>query len=470
MKFDDSWFIENRHHLLQPCLHPANEPRYAHIARSVLESSRLTGGVERHTEIALSRLAPRHRGATRAHMQFYRAALEVIGFLPSDAIVNSAVQIEWLWYTTPFKSFYRDHLAHVMKVALTGLELLESPDSPFAKTNEPLIVSVARELAAGNKGSATLRKAARRCGNREEEIKTESFWRCAILETVRIAGLLHDVAYPDVMAASVESAARPVRPRASFEPTVDETCRHAVAMFQHHLLASPFHQGELPGPDGITKRAQDIAAKVFLKSHSLRGGYAMLQMLDDARRSGPVTAFDAFVMEWAALATSMHDYYKFYEQKYVDEDLLAWLDTDTPKNPNRSFIRPSYQTDPASFIVALADQLQDFGRMSYDGGVLTQPDFASSRVRYPCRAAIIEMSGATCTITFELDDMKGDSSFGPANENEIRKFAKIKHDEPAFKGTDKETAWLRPGTLYTNVNIRVVHGGKAHDAKGEIAS
>ena len=54
-------------------------------------------------------------------MQLYRAALEVFGFLPSDAIVNAAVQIEWLWYITPFKDFYRDHLAHVMKVALTAL-------------------------------------------------------------------------------------------------------------------------------------------------------------------------------------------------------------------------------------------------------------------------------------------------------------------------------------------------------------
>lgn len=461
VKLDDSWFIKNRHRLLQPCQHPAAAPRHAHIARSVLESSRLAGEVAPHTEIALSRLAPRHRGATRAHMQFYRAALEVIGFLPSDAIVNSAVQIEWLWYTTPFKPFYRDHLGHVMKVALTGLELLENRESPFAQNDEPLIERVARDMASGTKDSATLRMAARRCGIREGDITSESFWRSAVLETVRIAGLLHDLAYPDVMAAKVERAAKPVRPRASFEPTVDETCRHAVEMFQSHLLASPFHQGKLPGRQGLSKEAFDIAAEVFLESHSLRGGYALLQMLDVARRSGPITPFDAFVTEWAALATSMHDYDKFYGKKTSDT-LRAWLDD----GKNRQFIRPSFAEDPASFIVALADQLQDFGRMSYDGDASMHSDFASSRVRYPCRAVKLEKIGETCAITFELDDMKADASFGPANEDAIKKFAKTKHSEPAFQGTNKGTAWLRPGQLYTDVNIRVVYGGKEYNANG----
>jgi hypothetical protein len=46
--------------------------------------------------------------------------------VPSDALVAAAVQIEWLWYTTPFKKFYRDHLAHVMKVATIALALCDA--------------------------------------------------------------------------------------------------------------------------------------------------------------------------------------------------------------------------------------------------------------------------------------------------------------------------------------------------------
>ena len=50
---------------------------------------------------------------------------------------------------------------------------------------------------------------ARRCGNHEvddpEQGVRERFWHDALLETVRIAGLLHDLAYPDVMAAKVQA-------------------------------------------------------------------------------------------------------------------------------------------------------------------------------------------------------------------------------------------------------------------------
>src|SRR4051812_9231064 len=120
-RFDGSWFIARRDRLLAA---PLQGPSHAHVARSILDDSRLDGRVADFTEGALGHLAPRHAGAVRAHMQFYRACLEAIGLVPSDAIVNAAVQVEWLWYTTPFKGFYRDHLAHVMKVALTALWLL----------------------------------------------------------------------------------------------------------------------------------------------------------------------------------------------------------------------------------------------------------------------------------------------------------------------------------------------------------
>jgi hypothetical protein len=325
MRLDDAWFIHRRGRLLEPVTHPDGEPRHAHIARGILNGSRLSGQVDVTTERAIGHLAPRHRGAVRAHMQLYCAALEVFGFLPSDAIVNAAVQIEWLWYITPFKDFYRDHLAHVMKVAVTALDLLEHEESPFVKAGESLLGQISRGLASQELGAPRLRNAARRLGIPDADLKKAAFWSSAVLETTRLAGLLHDMAYPDVMAAKVERAARPVRARAPFEPGLDDTCRNAVAMLQHHLVASPFHEGKLPGPDGIEERERRIAESVFRESHSLRAGYGILRILEDSRRVGVVTPFDAFVMEWAALAISLHDYDKFYEDKHTDENQKKWL-------------------------------------------------------------------------------------------------------------------------------------------------
>ena len=471
MKFDDGWFIGNRYRLLAPYPHP--EPPHVHLVRGILEDSRHAGHVDPDTENALGHLAPRHQSAVRAHMQFYRAVLEVIGFLPSDAIVNAAVKIEWLWYTTPFKSFYRDHLAHVMKVALIALDFLENPKGPFAKGKRPLLDRVARDLARGTLGKKAIRTAARRCGNWKLD---EDFWRSAVVETTRIAGLLHDMAYPDVMAVKVDRAAKPVRPRAPFEPGLEDTCRNAVAHLQHHLVASPFHGGSLPSSDGIGESSRRIAETVFRESHSLRAGYSLLRILEDARRTGAMAPFDAFVMEWAALAASLHDYDKFYDDKHLGktkEDrgrMITWLDG---KQKNRDHIRPSYKEDPVSFLVALADQIQDFGRMHYQTDKRAGQNTASANVCYPCEAVEVDVDGGN-DLQIVLHLGSRESCFGPTDENMARDIEKTKLREPAFSRTAKPVApgeskdpgaqdhdpWLIPGKLYKEARIRVIGGGR----------
>ncbi len=470
MKFDDAWFFRCRSRLLRACLHPHDEPRHAHVARSIMHGSRPSGGVAQYTEQAIDRLAPRHQSAVRGHMQLYRAALEAIGFLPADAIVNAGVQIEGLWYATPFKPFYRDHLAHVMKVALLGLDLLEAPGSPLAKSpDQPAITWIAQDLANGKLGSRALRTMARRCGNAEvdDPARSERFWHDALIETVRIAGLLHDLAYPDVMAAKVERAAMPARSRAPFEPSVDDTCRHATAMLQHHLVAIPFNKGELAPQQGLDEDARRIVASVFEHSHSLRAGYTLLRILDDAKRTGPMTPFDAFVMEWAAVATAMHDFDKMYDldEKHVTPRIEAWLKT--PEN--KAALRPSFNSDPASFIVALADQLQDFGRMNYVSHSSLDA-FAVTRIHYPWDAVEIEGApGGSWTITFVLGHSKDDSCFGVANGKKVPDMAGKKHREPAFK-LPPDVPWLDAKGLVDSIVVKVKHAEKEYDATGAVVS
>lgn len=470
MKFDDDWFTYRRSRLLDAVTHyPDGELRCAHLARGILANSRLYGEIDAVTAGALRHLAPRHRGAVRAHMQFYRNALEVFGFLPSDAIVNAAVQVEWLWYVTPFKPFYRDHLAHVMKVAVIALDLLDQPNSPFADNGRPLLDRLGVALASPKANAPHLRIAARRAGIPEEDLVKPELWRAAVLETTRLASLLHDMAYPDVMAVKVEGAARPVRPRAPFEPGVRDTCRNAVDSFQHHLLAAPFYRGKIPGAGGIEERDRDIAAAVFEHSHSLRAGYSLLRILDDARRIGALTPFDVFVIEWAALAMSLHDYDKFFSEKHTSEEMRRWL----YKDNNWPNICPAFETDPVSFLVAFADQIQDFGRMAYEvSDEAGDDDAATVRARYPVNAVEVEREeGGVLSLTFELGSGTK-KSFAPKDARMIADIAGDKHRSPAFAGsmrpggTDALPPWLMPGNLYSEVRLRVRHEGQDYGADG----
>jgi hypothetical protein len=473
MRLDDDWFASRRARLLLPVTHhPEGEPRHAHMARGILVGSRLSGQVDEHTERALRHLSPRHRGAVRAHMQFYRSALEVFGFLPSDALVNAAVQIEWLWYTTPFKPFYRDHLAHVMKVAVIALDLLDHPASPFTDTTSTLLDRVSASLAEPRPETAHLRTTARRAGVPESSLADSDFWRAAVLETTRLAGLLHDMAYPDVMSVKVERAAKPVRPRAPFEPGLEDTCRNAVAWMQHHLVAAPFYRSHLPGPEGIQPKDREMAAAVFKDSHSLRAGYAILRILDDARRVGALSPFDVFVLEWAALAVSLHDYDKFFSAKHTDDAMRAWLYADD----NWRNICPTFDRDPVSFLVAFADQIQDFGRLSYEPADdhddhPDRHDVALAHARYPVSAVEVDMPpGRHLALVFELGSGKG--TFAPKDGEMVAEIAKDKHKAAAFApsarpGSKEELPpWLVPGALYDQATVRVLHDGREYGPAG----
>src|SRR5262245_18317612 len=123
MRFDDEWFLAYRHRLLH--VNPyALEERRPHVIHTLLHEARLGEPIDPCIEHELRRLPDHHAGAVRAHMQFYRACLTATSPLPADTLVKAAVQIEWFWYNTAFTAFYRDHVAHVMKVAAIGLALL----------------------------------------------------------------------------------------------------------------------------------------------------------------------------------------------------------------------------------------------------------------------------------------------------------------------------------------------------------
>lgn len=486
MIFDDTWFIRRRHALIAPSRF--GRP-YAYATRGLV-FARLDRTPEASTEAALAHLSPRHRTAVRQHVQLYRACLESLGLVPSHEIVHAAVQVEWLWYTTPFKRFYRDHLAHVMKVALIGHELLTSAESPLADPARPgdsperlLIDRVAKGLSNRTFGTPALRLAARRAGVTEEQLADPRFWRAAVLDAVRIAGLLHDLAYPDDMAGKVASAAAPVRPRVPFEPSPFETARHAVAAMEDRLSMIPFSQGRLR--DRLDPKDREAAEIAYSISHSPRAAYAMLRMQEGADRVARLSPFDAFVMEWAALGAMLHDLDKLVELRLdlerPDKEpkirgekrrLAEWMKDDA----NRKAVSPSFREDPVSYIVALADQLQDFGRMHYAAvfpGEKRRPSapndpahtafsaessreersFAVVRSCYPCQSVEVSATGPTEALEAHVTfDYLGASPFN-ASAKELSKARKYKDEQTALLfGAGR---WLRSEGLLRSATLNV---------------
>jgi hypothetical protein len=474
-RFDDTWFMAHRQRLLSPPL-PLSPERKAALVRGLFANSRLAGTVRDDTERALRFLAPRHAGAARAHLQFFRACLETTGLVPSDALVNAAVQVEWLWYTTPFKRFYRDHLAHVMKVALTALWLLEEPQGPLSRGGVAALDWIAQQLAEGSMGSDTLRAAALGCGNRAEDLKESGFWRHAVYEATRLAGLLHDMAYPDIMAAKVGKAASHAHGDTPYAQASRQEAERAIAWMRRNLVMSPFQRGRMPGPLPLADTSRRVAERLFMTSHSLRGAHTLLGFMELRHRVSELSPLDAFVMEWAALAISLHDYDKLFEEaskppEEADAVFQEWLLE--AGDWNKQAIRPRFTDDPVSYLVALADQLQDFGRMSYQSAArmryppvaaeeehpAPEDDVAALRLSYPCEAVELETEGEAPKMRAHLHFIFGAEQGAPfgttskgAAEAALKKIPKDK-PEPSFG----PQGWLDHAGLFESVNVTVSH-------------
>jgi hypothetical protein len=457
-RFDDDWFIRYRHNLLRSSPF-AFKDRQPHIVHNIIHNARLAGGVDRHIDQELRRLPLRHAGAVRAHMQFYRACLLSTGLVPADILVNAAVQIEWFWYNTAFTAFYRDHLAHVMKVAAIGIFLFQDENTPLAEGTISLVDVIAPRMADASLGSPAIRATARRCGNSTEVLRDPGFWKAAILETIRLAGLLHDMAHPAVIASRMSRIAAPVRPLSPFEPTERDLCRQTVAAFGHRLMASPFNRGELPDSKGLAPQDAEACANVFMQSHSLRAGYAIIRLAEEADRVWQLGPFDAFVMEWAALAVSLHDYYRIdamrFSDRREDEALSRWIATEG----NDQAIRPCFERDPVSYILSLADQMQDFGRVL--GPMDTQTldaDKMQTGVRYPCKAVTLRGDrgdGDGARLIFELGPDNG-TCFG-ATDWDHQLIKKHKESDAALVfGAPGHGGWMDHQGLLSGISVEIL--------------
>lgn len=382
---NNPWFHQQRHLLFAPWARwdssgspPAWAQSTARDMRTVRATQQgcATGGhsAAKATETMLKRLPLQHEAATRAHMQMFRACLEATSLVPSDELMHSAVQLEWLWYTTPFKGFYRDHLAHVMKVATIALTLWRS-DGVFC--DGKLIDHVAEHLATRQAGSDALRRAARRLGNDERELRDPQFWRQAVLEASRLACLLHDLAYPSIMAGKYVTPAAAITD--PIGPPGDERAhlaQRALGLAEDHLLMAPFLDSEEDQPAKRSPHGDDAFVAMALTSHSLQAGLRILQFGAQADRMWRLTPLEAFIIEWAAAAAALHDYDKAFElhlllkeEEKAKKSLSAlerWFDASDDGVRHTARIRPSLVRDPVSYMVALADQLQDFGRLNLE--------------------------------------------------------------------------------------------------------
>lgn len=230
----------------------------------------------------------------------------------------------------------------------------------------------------------------------------------------------------------------------------------------------PFQQGRMSGPLPLAEKSRRVVESLFMESHSLRGAHTLLGFMETSHRAVGLSPFDAFVMEWAALAISLHDCDKFFELakkppgSKKDALVQEWLQEEGRQN--KQAIRPRFEADPVSYLVALADQLQDFGRMNYRPELPTaEPplteDFASLRLSYPCKAVDLEAEGAAPGMRGHVHFIFGgeqEQPFGTTAKGASKAAEKKIPDEGSELIFGPE-GWLDHAGLFASMTVAVSH-------------
>ena len=186
-------------------------------------------------------------------------------------------------------------------------------------------------------------------------------WAGILRDAAYFAALFHDMAY------MWQYSTKLLRGKSGFMPEALDGSRDIVDGAHglgERLLMCPLYDYKWPHefePLGGTPRYEEFMRRALGSTHGLPGGIAILNMADDVERHPRDAAYarGRLILEWAALAISMHD--------------NAKLHADYPE------LHVRFEKDPLSAILILADTVQEFGRRR---AVFTRYDTPETHISY----------------------------------------------------------------------------------------
>lgn len=254
---------------------------------------------------------------------------------------------DWLSLLDFHKGFSRDHSVHQPLTAYIVCKLLGEgvPAKAFQISGVSLLEKVLDVIMTSPDSRYLLDRLAQKDptspllqGNRE-------LWKCVFYQTAIITAMYHDLGYPwqfiermhDFLKDDMLLCGR----LAENSPLVAEY----VNEHKDELMFRPFYNY---GKGGLTSANINVELfdKFIHKSHGVIGALAY-HAYNEEYRSAVNTSTSAlieFCQEWSSLAILMHDMQKAYAQV------------------GSGFSKLDFNTDPLSYIISLADTLEDFNR------------------------------------------------------------------------------------------------------------
>jgi hypothetical protein len=211
--------------------------------------------------------------------------------------------------------------------------------------------------------------------------------------------VFHDLGYPWQYAERLQSNLFGMN---SPSITTNRSATQVFDEYEHRLLMHAlrgYKKQDAASPSRWASEIVQLTDVALSQTHGFPGALGFLH-LNDAIRKYPIreqSPLHLLCVEWVAVAIMMHDLGKIYWGK----DRLGG---ESPTNPS---LRLSFDRDPLSSIVTLADVLQEFNRPTAKFGQtngIGLNDQVVISYESVCSETELELDGAAMTIRYKMKD------------------------------------------------------------------
>lgn len=322
-------------------------------------------------------------------------------------ILPEVMSEDWL-AIVDWGKYQRDHVLHQPLCGYIVLKLLgdTAGENPFCTSDgTPLIDACVNQILRWS-GTRYIRDFLVSCGMADGDPildgsmpRTRAIWRAFFREAAYIAAIFHDLGYPWQYAERIQSNLMGMN-----SPAVarNRSAAQIIDQFGHRLLIHAmrgYHRQDAASPSCWDERVLKITDAALSQTHGFPGALGFLHLNDALRRypSKVQSPLRLLCIEWVAVAIMMHDMSRIYWGK-------GRSDGRTPDNPS---LGVSFDHDPLSAIVTLADVLQEFQRPSASfkelSSPITEPQVG---ITYgtACSKTELELDGTAMTIRYSMID------------------------------------------------------------------
>lgn len=342
------------------------------------------------------------QAAQSGAIDFSKSLFPAYEFLLADVIYD-----DWMSIVDPHQNHKRDHSVHQPLTAFVVSELLGRGDASQAlQINGQSLLTLCTNKFLNGEKTVYLREylhdlypsiiLERIENNQSRYMMAETlFYEAAVM-----SALFHDIGYPWQYIKNVCSGI-------GFANDIVDTGLSFSAegiydQIKDRLLIYPFYGYSASAMNHPTTRVkQEVLCNIeeaFNGTHGFPGALAF-QQLNDLVRSFPMNikyndAIFRFMQDWAAVGIMMHDMVRQY---YGGKDGHV-----QGKKPVHQQYRLSFDTDPLSCLIAMADIFEEFARpfarfKPYNKGVV-------ARFEYPCERTDVTVNGKTLFVKYTYAD------------------------------------------------------------------